>query len=257
MLLQVNQLTKKFGGLTAVQDLDFVIKEGELLSLVGPNGSGKTTVFNLLTGVHKPDDGEIIFKGDNIAGCKPYEIAARGIGRTFQLTKLFNQVSTMQNVLTGLHCRTKTSFWGAISRYKGARLEEESSLEKAKELIDLMGLSHVAGQPAENLSSAEQRRLMIAIAMASDPTLLLLDEPIAGMGAAEINELLGMLRKIRERGISVLLIEHNMRVVMGVSDRIAVLNYGVKIAEGLPEEIARNEAVIEAYLGRDADAPHS
>lgn len=256
MLLQVNKLTKKFGGLAAVQNLDFSLKKGELLGLVGPNGSGKTTVFNLLTGVHKPDGGEIIFKGRNIAGRKPHEIASWGIGRTFQITKLFNQISTLQNVMTGLHCRTNTGVWGALSGHSRARKEEEDSLQRTKELLELMGLSHAEEVPAENLSSAEQRRLMIAIALATDPELLLLDEPIAGMGTAEIDELMGMLSLIREKGVSILLIEHNMKIVMGVSDRVAVLNYGVKIAEGLPDEIANNEVVIEAYLGRDADAPH-
>jgi len=256
MLLQVNSLTKVFGGLSAVQDLDFDLHEGELLALVGPNGSGKTTVFNMLTGVHKPTRGKIIFRGRDIAGYKPHQVAARGIGRTFQITKLFNQVSTLQNVLMGFHCVTKAGVWGAISRHGRARQEEAACREKAMALLELMGLVNSRDRIAENLSSAEHRRLMIAVALATDPKLLLLDEPIAGMSRSEIDELLGMISKIREKGITVLLIEHNMRVVMDVSDRIVVLSYGVKIAEGNPEEIAKDEAVIEAYLGRDDNAQY-
>ena len=256
MLLKVNKLTKIFGGLTAVQALDFNINEGELLALVGPNGSGKTTVFNMLTGVHKPTRGKIVLMGQDIVGNKPHEIAACGIGRTFQITKLFNQVSTLQNVLMGFHCVTKTGLWGAISRHSRARQEEDECREKALELLALMGLKDARDRIAENLSSAEHRRLMITVALATNPKLLLLDEPIAGMGQSEIDELMSMITKIRENGVTILLIEHNMRVVMDISDRIIVLNSGVKIAEGKPEEIANNEAVVEAYLGRDDNAQY-
>lgn len=256
MLLTVKNLTKMFGGLAAVSDLDFDLREGELLALVGPNGSGKTTVFNMLTGVHKPTRGKIIFEGQNIAGNKPHQIAACGIGRTFQITRLFNKVSVLQNVLTGFHCATGTGVWGALARHRRFREEEERCREEAKELLELMGLAHSKDRIAENLSSAEHRRLMITVALATKPRLLLLDEPIAGMGKPEIDELMGMIKKIRDKGITILLIEHNMRVVMDISDRVVVLSYGLKIAEGKPEEIVNNEAVIEAYLGRDDNAQY-
>ena len=250
MLIKTEKLTKYFGGLGAVVDLDLSVGEQEILGLLGPNGSGKTTAFNLITGVHKPTAGKVCFDGHDITSHKPYDITARGIGRTFQITKLFDRVSVIQNVLTGMHCRTRNGVWDALARGVKARHEEEASLQKSVELLELTGLAHAKDQVAENLPSADQRRLMIAIAMATDPKLLLLDEPTAGMNVEEINQLIDIVRKIRNKGIAVLLIEHNMRVAMTICDRLVVLNYGKKIAEGLPKEIADNEAVIEAYLGR-------
>lgn len=250
MLITTEKLTKYFGGLGAVIDLDLSVKEEEIVGLLGPNGSGKTTAFNLLTGVHKPTGGKIYFNGRDITAHKPYDITVHGIGRTFQITKLFDRVSALQNVLTGMHCRTRNGVWRALIRDKKSRYEEEVSVHKSIELLELAGLAHAKDQIAENLPSAEQRRLMIAIAMATDPKLLLLDEPTAGMNAEEIDQLINIIGKIRSRGIAVLLIEHNMRVAMSICERLVVLNYGKKIAEGLPQEIANNEEVIEAYLGR-------
>lgn len=250
MLIRTEKLTKYFGGLGAVADLDFSVSEGEIAGLIGPNGSGKTTVFHLITGVHKPTKGRIYFEGNDITPCKPHEITTLGIRRTFQITKLFKRVSTIQNVMTGLHCRPRSGAWNALLKNSECRHEEEMSLEKGMELLKFMGLEHAKNKIAENLPSAEQRWLMIAIAMASDPKLLLLDEPTAGMNAEEIDHLTEIIRKIKQRGIAILLIEHNMRLAMGICERLIVLCYGKKIAEGLPKEISGNDAVVEAYLGR-------
>ncbi len=251
MLLQVQGLTKYFGGLAAVSDLDFHVEKGEILGIIGPNGSGKTTLFNLVTGVHKPSKGKILFAGMEITGEKPYRIAEMGIARTFQITKLFGRVSTFSNIMMGLHSRTGAGVWGALGRGTRTRQEEEESRRKALQILEFAGLSQVQDRPAELLSSEQQRRLMIAIALATEPKLLLLDEPTAGMSAEETDTVVELMGKMRDKGITLLLIEHNMKMAMNICNRLVALENGEKIAEGLPEQIANNEQVIEAYLGRD------
>ena len=251
MILDVKNLTKYFGGLCAVSRLDFNILEGEVLGIIGPNGSGKTTLFNLITGVFKPNDGKVLFNGADITGHKPYDIVKRGIARTFQITRLFGRQSALGNVMMGLHCRTKAGVWGALARGPHTRDEEQKSLAKASGILEFLNLSHVQDKPAELLSSAEQRRLMIGIALATEPGLLMLDEPTSGMSAEETDDVVQLVGSIRDNGIAVLLIEHNMNVAMNICDRIVAIESGSKIVEGSPEEVAMNEKVIEAYLGKD------
>jgi len=250
-IIEVHHLTKYFGGVAAADSLEFQVEQGEILGVIGPNGSGKTSLFNLITGIYKPTEGEILFDGKNIAGRKPYEILERGIARTFQATRLFSEIDVLHNVMIGFHSRTKTGFGGVLLGSSRARKEEKEVPEKATQLLHFMHLHHVRDKLAGNITGAEQRRLMITIALATDPRVLLLDEPTAGISMEEASELLELIMEIRNRGMTVLLIEHNMKVAMGISDRMIVLNFGKKIAEGVPKEIAENEDVIEAYLGRD------
>lgn len=248
-LLQVSDLTKGFGGLSAINGLTFSVEAGELLSIIGPNGAGKTTLFNLLTGIYRPTSGRILLNGREVTGCRPHEAACQGIGRTFQRTTLFSRETVLDNVIIGHALHLKTGVWGTIFRTAAARQEERQVKDKAREVLSFVGLSDKEKIPAGNLTEEAQKRLSIAMVLASDPKLLLLDEPTGGVNLEEIGGLIDLTGKIRKAGITICLIEHKMRMVMRISDRIIVLNYGVNIAEGSSEEIAGNDEVIKAYLG--------
>ncbi len=251
-ILAIRELSKTFGGLRAVDSVTFSIQEKEIFGLIGPNGAGKTTVFNLLTGIYAPTEGKIEFMNSEINGLKPYEITRRGIARTFQNIRLFGSMSVTENVSIAQHCRTRAEVLGSILKPGWVRSEEKAIREKSHELLAFVGLQDKKNELARNLPYGEQRRLEIARALATGPSLVLLDEPAAGMNPLETLSLMSLISKIRDTGLTVLLIEHDMKVVMGISDRIAVLDYGKKIAEDIPEEIRSNEKVIEAYLGKGA-----
>jgi branched-chain amino acid transport system ATP-binding protein len=248
-LLDVSGLTKRFGGLTAVSDLSFQIRPGELLSIIGPNGAGKTSLFNLLTGMYRPTSGKILFNGIDIAGCKPYQVTRHGVARTFQMTSIFRQATVLDNVLIGQSLHARTGVWGAVLRTPATVREERKTREKAREILSFVGLADKEDRLAGNLTEEAQKRLSISMALATGPKLLLLDEPTGGVNLEEISGLIDLVGKIRKAGITLCLIEHKMRMVMSISDRIVVLNYGKKIAEGTPKEVANNEEVIKAYLG--------
>ena len=252
-LLQTVRLRKEFGGLVAVDDVDFTVPENSIVSLIGPNGAGKTTFFNMLTGVYKPTDGVVMFAGEDMTGKPPHAFTQRGIGRTFQNIRLFQNMTALENVLVGMHVRLKGNLFEALVRTPRVRNEERDARVRARKLLEFSGLSRRDNVIGRNLSYGDQRRLEVARALATQPKLLLLDEPTAGMNPQETADFTTFVSRLRnEEHLSVLLIEHDMRVVMGISDRVTVLDYGELIAEGTPQEIQKNERVIEAYLGASA-----
>jgi branched-chain amino acid transport system ATP-binding protein len=253
-LLELKGLTKHFGGLTAVNDLDFSVDDGEIVGLIGPNGAGKTTVFNLVTGVFPPTDGKIYFKGEDITGLRPDQVAKKGLARTFQATTLFQLFPSVINVVIGSHLHAGMSFFGALFSTRHTRRKEKDTLARAMGIINLLELDDWAMVPAQDLPHGHQRVLGVAIALAAEPKLLLLDEPVTGMNPEETIHMMGLIRKIRdEQGLTIVLVEHDMQAVMGLCDRISVLSFGQKLAEGTPEEIQNDKRVIEAYLGVEED----
>ena len=250
-LLELNNVTKNFGKLQAVSNFDFSVAKGDIHSLIGPNGAGKTTVFNLITGMFPVTSGRIVFNGEDITKLGPHEIAQRGIARSFQQTFLFMNSTVLENVLIGFHMHCRAGALKEFLHTSSARKTDREARREALEIIEFMGLRDLKNEIAGNLPHGHQRALGVSIALACNPTLLLLDEPVTGMNPTETMEMVQRIKKIQDRGITIVLVEHTMKVVMDVSDRITVLNYGQKIAEGLHHEIRQNEEVIEAYLGKE------
>ncbi len=252
-LLEAINITKIFGGLVAVNDVTFTVEPGSIVSVIGPNGAGKTTFFNVLTGIYKPDKGRVIFAGQDITGWRSDQIAALGMRRTFQNIRLFGNMTVLENVLIGMHVHLQSSIWSIIFRSRNMLREEARARNKAMELLSFVGIADKRDELAKNLPYGDQRRLEIARAMAGEPKIILLDEPTAGMNPQETAEATQLIRRLRdERDITVILIEHDMRLVMSISERISVLDYGSKIAEGDVQAIRTNPRVIEAYLGKGA-----
>jgi ABC-type branched-subunit amino acid transport system ATPase component len=251
-LIKVNNLTKHFGGLYAVNNVDFHIEEGEIFGLIGPNGSGKTVMFNTITGVYKSDGGKVVFNGEDITDLPPHVVNEKGIGRTFQGSKVFTGLTPLQNAMVGRHCRTKSHLGGAIVRTPFTRQEDRETEERAMQVIEMVGMGLVERKdtPVKDLTFVMRSLTGIAIALATEPKILFLDEPIAGMNPTEIVQSMELIKRIRDTGITIFLVEHNMKAVMGICERVMVINMGYKIAEGTPQEISQNDEVIEAYLGR-------
>jgi branched-chain amino acid transport system ATP-binding protein len=252
-ILSLHRLTKNFGGLTAVNNVSFDVDAGSIVGLIGPNGAGKTTVFNLITGIYRPDQGEITFNQKSLVGMPAHRIVLQGIARTFQTIRLFQNLSVLENVLAGCHCQMKSGVISSMLHTPRQRKEEREAIAEALKALDFVGIKGLAVQLSKNLSYGNQRLLEIARALATMPRLLILDEPAGGMNEQETSQLVSLIAKIQERGITVLLIEHDMSLVMRVCEKIVVLEYGSKIAEGSPEEIRGNQKVIEAYLGTEED----
>lgn len=251
MILKVEKLTKRFGGLTANHRIDLEVQKGHIHAIIGPNGAGKTTFFNLISGFLRPSSGTVIFKQTDITGMPPHRIARLGIARTFQTTHLFEEATVLENVMIGNRLRTRSGFWDAVFRTRRERREEEECLNRACEALDFVGLTHLAEEPVSAITQEQKKRVAFALALATRPELVLLDEPAAGVNPEETEGLTALIQKMADSGLTVCLIEHKMAMVMSLADRITVLNQGERIAEGTPEEIQSNPAVIEAYLGGD------
>lgn len=254
MFLETKNLTKSFGGLTAVKEVDFSVEKGKINAIIGPNGAGKSTFFNLISGVYKPTSGQIKFKGEDITKMSANKVAKLGMARTFQTTSLFENATIMENVMVGHRLRTKSNLFDAVFNTKRLRNEEQESRNKALEVLEIVGLLDVKDQFVANISQEEKKRTAIALALATEPEIIFLDEPTAGINPEETLALAQLIKKIGESGITVCLIEHKMQMVMSLAEKIMVLNYGEKIAEGTPEEIQNNEQVIKAYLGGSVHA---
>jgi branched-chain amino acid transport system ATP-binding protein len=250
-IVELQSISRSFGGIQALYDISFQVTQGTIQAVIGPNGAGKTTLFNIVTGLYAPDEGQVLFEGRPIQGRPIHHIVRMGIARTFQNVELFGSMTVLENVLVGRHSRMRSGFWGAIGRWKGVRREEADAVERAMELLRFTGLEEQAGQKSSDLPFGWQRFLEIARALASDPRLLLLDEPASGLNAVETSQLGELLLKIRDQGVTLLLVEHDMSLTMGISDHIQVLHQGRRLAEGTPREIQSNDAVVCAYLGKD------
>ncbi len=250
---EIRNINKQFGGLKALQDVSFEINSGEIMGLIGPNGSGKSTLINVITGTHKPTGGKIIFKGKDVTGLKPHESAKIGIGRNFQLPMLFGEFSVLESMRIAFHIKSGVGFWGAVLN-TSATVEKEARVEhESLEVLKFLGIEHVKHKLTKNLPQGFERLLSVGMVMASGAELILLDEPVAGMNPTETSQMMKMILAIRDKGITVLMVEHNMRVIMGMCDRIVALNFGQKIAEGTPDHVRENKEVIEAYLGAGSE----